>query len=1807
LPQPLTLQPEVKGTGEWLNTATYVFTPGENLRVAMTYTVKVAPLTDMLGAKLDSFSWTFKTTAPSIAQKYPDENTQFVGVTQPISVTFSTEMDKASVESRFTLRRGDGSATAAPISGRFEWDGLVARFNPTAPLTYDTKYTAQLAAGAQDANRASSSKATQWSFTTVKEPAIVATLPKDGDKSSKDIRSGFVINFSAPMDDKHFKYTIVPTITNPSVRFESRGREAENIAARIYGGWLASQEYVVTISGDSLTRYGEKLGKDVVVRFTAAPLEPSLALSVPGMMGMYDANGPQLIYATQTNVERIDYELFRVERNDFMQLIGRNRFQVWQNYRPPAANKLREWSQTPNAPLNASRIVSTTLGQPQGGRPPESPLPPGVYYLNARGAGVAATNKHLLVVSGLNLALKRTDKEALVWVTDLKLGQPVPDVPITLYASPSAQSAGSSAPPLATGKTDKDGLFRATFAGVEAFEPIFALSELDGRIIGAVGSDWNSGVAIWDFDLPAQYQAQDYYANLYTDRSIYRSGQTVYFKGIVRRDNDANYTLPDAQTVPVKVRDGQGKEIFKQDVTLNRFGTFNGEIKLSEAAATGTYDLSIELGTGNRRTVSNVSFVVAEYRRPEFQVETKSDKGEYTQGETIKVETNASYFFGGAVNDAAVTWRLLSEDLFFQLPDEVSLPAAFKGSWDFVDDDLLRHWQRRGEAVREGKGKTDASGKFVFETPADLKDFPLSQSFTLEAEVMDVNHQSVANRVSVPVHKGQYYIGVRPQRYVGAAGTEQAVDVMTVDTQGKLIGNQPISISFYERKWFSVREKREDGGFYWTSTFTDTFVSKLEVMTSAAAPVVARFTPSKGGLYRIVVEGADTNQNKIRSATYLWVAGGEFINWRVENHDRIDLVADKQTYNVGDTAEVLIASPFKDAEALLTIERGTIREVRRIRLTSNSDRVQIPIKPDYAPNVFVSLLLVKGRGPDSPLPQFKLGYASLGVSINAKELQVKVTADKQQYSPNEKATFTIEAKDATGKPVEAEFSIALVDKAVQSLVTDLATALRDAFYGRRGLRVQTAATLVNSIERVNQQTQAEAKGGGGAAAQPGVRRDFRDTAYWNATVTTDATGRAQVTIALPDNLTTWNFMAKGITAATLVGEARADIVSTKDLLVRPVTPRFFVAGDKTQLEAVVNNNGDKDVRANVSIETRELDFDSAAPRLQTITVKAHDKAKVSWSATTPSGVAKAVIKFAASGGADFALQDAVELTIPVLPYSTAEVVATAGQVDTKIAEKIQLPAVADKNAGELTIELAPSLAAANQASLKYLESFDYECSEQTVSKFFPSVVMYQALQRLGVERPATRLALEVNVSRAVQRLYALQTVDGGWGWCARDESKPLLTAYALWSLQVARNAGFAVNQAVMNRAEQFLTRYLDKPVDAKLGYVYNERAFVIFVLSELGRTVTSRAVNLYESRANLGVYGKALLLMTLKRANLQTQALAVQTELTSAAKQSATGASWEEARNDYYLMNTNTRTTALVVMALARTLDPQVVTLTNAVRWLLAARKDGHWQTTQETAWATLALTEYMAASGELQGNYTFNVSLNGKPLGDGAVSKTNIDQARTLTVAVKELALNAANDLLIERNGAEGRFYYAASLRYYLPADQVKALNRGIIVGRQYFAVDSQTLKPTDRAIESAKVGDYVQVKLVVVAPTDLHYLALEDPLPAGFEVVNTTLKTSSVAARAPELKDKNLPEDDPFFGRWYRPWWRYWAYSDLRDDRVAVFATFLGKGTYEYTYMLRASVAGEFRAAPARAYEMYFPEVMGRSAGGVFTVMGN
>ena len=1264
----------------------------------------------------------------------------------------------------------------------------------------------------------------------------------------------------------------------------------------------------------------------------------------------------------------------------------------------------------------------------------------------------------------------------------------------------------------------------------------------------------------------------------------------------------------------------------QQRLTLNPLGAADGSLELGPEASLGYYYMNVRM---TEDVSFGVGFQVAEYRKPEYEVSAKTDKAEYVQGEQMQVTAEASYFFGGPVKNARVHWTLMTADAYFDYQGA--------GWYSFSD---FEWWDTAGTGpfgglISQGAATTDDQGRVTITVPADISRFKSSQRFTVDITIQDANNQAVSTQASAVVHKGAFYVGLSPRGYVLQAGNEGQVDVITVDPQSKPVPRTRVELVVSQVEWLSVREQLEDGKYYWVTRPKKTGVLTKTLTTDANGAAVLEWTPSSPGEYKVDANARDAQGNHIRSGAYIWVSGEDYVAWRQENNDRIKLVADKDEYTIGETAEVLIPSPYQgDVKALVTIERGRVISHEVIDLTTNSEVLRLPITADLVPNAYVSVVIIKGideatQGSTSPAPSFKMGLVQIKVSTKERQLEVRVTprlggSQGQQtaaeaatvVTPRTTVTWDVQTLDASGKGVPADVSLALIDKAVLTLAGDQAGAILDRFYSLRTLGVQTGLTLVLNIDRLVAQLAAEGKGGGGGGGGGGleVRTEFPDIAFWRASVQTDESGKATVEVTLPDNLTTWVMDARAATGDTLVGQSTTEVIASKDLLIRPVLPRFFVEGDRAEIAGVIHNTTDRALQVAYKATADGLELlDEAAG---TVTIPAGGSYKAVWPVKAVAEGDEIVVILQAE--AETArLVDAVEITLPVQRYTTPETIGTSGQVENgeKVLELVRVPADADPTRGELRVNIEPSLAAGTLEGLTYLEHYPYECIEQTMSRFLPNVVTFSALKTLGIVRSdpdgaklATRLPQQVGVG--LQRIYAKQHVDGGWGWWANDRSNPAITAYVVFGLARAKQADFTVDENVLDRAIDYLLRTLKAPDQLK-DWELNQQAFTLYALAEAGQKEPNRAGALYEVKERLGNFGKAYLAMALGLIDDKAAPARIKTLLSDLAGQaitSATSTHWEEGAPDTWNMNTDTRSTAIIIDALTR-LDPEGVASSlgpNAVRWLMSARTANRWETTQENAWAIIALTDWMAATGELEGDYDWRVELNGQALGQGTVTPETVQQVTSLRADIQQLLPGQTNGLVLERTAGAGQtgggqMYYTAHLKTYAPVQDIQPLNRGFAVSREYRLADCGNIDPKAQCptINSAKVGDVIQVKVALVVPYSSYYVIVEDPLPAGTEALDTSLRTTSQSVEGPQVEKEIGKEGEAGYGWWWTP-----THVELRDEKTVMFATSLEPGTYEFTYSIRASLPGTFLTLPVTAYQMYFPEVWGRGAGSTFEV---
>ncbi len=1766
----LSTDPPTQLRGFWVDTASYRADPVPGWQAGQEYTITLAPPTALNGAQLDgALSWHFATAQPRLLAVEPPPYAEKVPLETGIRLTFNTPMDQAATAGAFSLVGEDGLQVAGTIV--WEDDGAQMIFTPTQRLALDTSYTIHLSTRARALTGAPLQSPLDSEFRTVPPPRLVEIQPSDGEQGV-DLYRPVTLVFAGRIDPR----TVMEHITiTPPPDEDDLYTSWSGDAFHLSWDMEPRTRYCVEVEPGIADTYGNLIEKGGATCFTTGD-EPPLFIPLGKAQGDFvtlDAATAPILYAVQRNVPAIELTLRSATNVAEM------------------GESLRTWTERFDAPPNRVTAEAIHLSRR------DAPLPTGYYRLVWDESGWERSL--LIAVIDRHLTLKLSTEEALVWVTDLHSGAPVADAEVRLLGEQGTLIAG--------GTTDEQGLVRIPISGVDSLWDIFgAETGSPGEPgFGVAINGVRGGIGPWRFDAPYEtWKPSPYRAYLYADRPIYRPGQTVRWRLIVREDRDLHYSLPPlGEPVLLELYDCEDSDpIATQPVALSDMGTADGSFTLSEEAQPCPYYRIVPTIGGQRLDDDGLTFAVAAYRKPAFQVEVTPQQDDLLNGQDLRAEVAANYYFGGAVSDAKVHWQIV------RLGDPVPFPLG--GGWGTPSS------PPPGEAetvVAEGGGRTDEEGHFLIEWESTLSEpkdgSTLSgERFRIEATVEDEAGFPVSGEATVSVHPSRLELGIRAEQMVAVAGEKTPVELRAVDWYGAPIAHQPLRVTLAQRTWYRLAEAAPFGPSW---GYTDTLIASFDVQTDAQGKAEALVTPPTAGPYVVAVEGKDEEGNLAHAETFLWVSGMEGAAWQQED-GIVKPVANATSYVPGETAHILLPTPFTTTyQVLMTVERGSILAVEQFITSTANPIVDLPIEAAYAPNVFVSFVAVCTETVGAP--QTVLGTVEVDVEPVLQRLKVELRPDRAEYEPGESAQVQVSVYDADGNPVDAEIGLAVVDKAVLALAEEQSPSIEAAFYGKQPLRIVSGDSLITLASRWSHRFQALQKeaevvavemmvgglgGGVGEGSQPELRHEFPDTAFWEAHLRTGPQGEVQVSIPLPDSLTTWVLDGRAVTADTKVGQAEVEIITTKPFFIRPLTPRFFVAGDEAEVGAIVHNTTDHRLSVEVTLTAEGAQLHSEAA--QSLTLPAGGRARLDWRIAVPEAGGDAVLlTFEGHGGG---YSDRVRPTVgtadeegalPVLRYFSPDVMGTGGAMPSEGSrlEAIVVPQEAGE-ATHLDVLIAPSLVAEMTTQLRALEGEEETAStEAIVSRFLPNAYLYLALTQAEVADPALSEQLSPLVARALQRLYLRQHEDGGWGW---EQSDLQLSAYVTLGMLTAKAAGLAVDETSLRAALQYLTAALVQDSEQAESHPLTVEDALAFYVITLGDEPwpSGLASALYDGREAVGTTGRAYLALAFGLADPADRRLSTLLDrLRSEAFTSANGVHWED--DDPARWCTDIRATSAAVKAFVH-YAPDDPLLPDAVRWLMIADSARMWVTTQELAWETMALLDYAVATGELAGRYSWGLSLNGHAVASGSVSPETVRQTTSVRLGLaddpaKGLVSDRPNALEIARGKGTGVLYYTADFALDRPAEQVEPESRGLSVERLYcdpFRSEEDRCAP----MEEIHTGDLVEVRLKVTVPAQRYFVELTDFYPAGMEPVDPSLLTEPGEVETPPSC-----------------WWFWGGFESphLLDDHATFTARQLSPGTYEVRYLLRATFYGRYRVLPALVSERYFPEVWGRTAGTTLTIL--
>ncbi|MDY6850995.1 MAG: alpha-2-macroglobulin family protein, partial [Thermodesulfobacteriota bacterium] len=1056
-----------------------------------------------------------------------------------------------------------------------------------------------------------------------------------------------------------------------------------------------------------------------------------------------------------------------------------------------------------------------------------------------------------------------------------------------------------------------------------------------------------------------------------------------------------------------------------------------------------------------------------------------------------------------------------------------------------------------------------------------------------------------SRRSSILVHPASFYLGLKTERYVVGPGEKMTVGLIAATPKGRLISDVTTNLVLYRRTWQTVRRKGAGGYYHYISEPTDTVVERVGTKTMDR-PLGLDFTIDKGGFYYVAAGTKDRSGRTVASSVGFYAYGGDSAGWERYDHDRIDLVPDKKDYRPGQTATILIKSPFPQATGLLTVERGGVRRYQVFNVTSPSPVVRVKIQEGDSPNVFVSVLLVRGRisdkldrqGRDPGKPAFKAGYVRLLVKDESSRLKVEVAPDRAQARPGEEVELTVKVADASGRGLKTEVALVVADAALLQLTSENIYFPERLFFAPRSLAVWTTDLRLNLIGRRHYGLKGANLGGGGLGPAPDrYRRRFVSLAFFDPHLVTDDSGLARVKFRLPGNLTNFKIFAVANDNGQKFGTGVSSLRVTKPLLIKPALPNFGGVGDEFTAAIVVHNRSGKAGQATITLSGDNFDLLKTGPRL--VNLKANSSMEVGFPVRILPA-SKAVFRFAAAFGSEW---DAAEFGLPLRFPNPLVTSATFGRLKKSSRESVLVPENADPERGFLTLNVSASLIGALNDAFDYLRAYPHQCLEQKTSQVLGALLYLEWRPRLGGPESAKSRA-EKRIEEYLQELRTFQGFDGGFSfWPETRRTDPYLSAYVVQVLNMVRNSGLPVDGKIFNNSLSYLVRVLNHN---RWPEWYGERerltarVYMAAVLAEAGRPVAPLVENLYEKRKKLSSFELALLLETLSLSGRDEQVARqlkdIKRRLFGRAVITPREVHFEEKYGPRGLMASRARTNAVVLKALLKA-DPGNPHLVPLARWLLRSRQDGHWGGTQNNGLVLLALTEYVKVMEETPPEFSLQAVLDLQPLAQADFTGFETPPLKR-EVPLRDLKKGTKIPLELNLEG-KGAAYYTLRLDYAPQEPDLEPRRAGFAVSRTYTRVKG----PGGKAATGRSFGrgDLVRVDLTLLVPSRRHWVVLEDLVPAGLEPINFNLPTVSKHLQA--LLDKGRKPE-----QYYRRYW--YQHREIRHDRVVIYARVLTEGAYTFSYLCRVVTPGAFIAPGPRAEEMYSPEVSGRGRGRRFEI---
>jgi uncharacterized protein YfaS (alpha-2-macroglobulin family) len=1523
--------------------------------------------------------------------------------------------------------------------------------------------------------------------------------------------SGIEIDFSAAVDAR----TVMEHLTiEPPV--EVRAKAARN-RLTLRGPLSPESRYTLTLRAGLTATDGATLPEAHRVEVSLAPLPMAMGFRGEGMF--LPARGARRIGLETTNVERVTLTIDRVYRNNVLYLVQQQGYSLWQTQGHGRVahvfgDRLHEEKLEIGGPRNRRHTTEIRVDEKLGEHEP------GFYRVGVRREGSWAMEQRWLLVTDLGIVAKRSAEDLLVWVSSFDDLSPVAGAAVRVVSGQNQL--------VAVGRTDARGLLhlrdqREHFA---KHRPAYIVVER--------GEDWSfialdhAGVETSGLDVGgAPALSTGYDAFLYGERDLYRPGETARGVAIVR---DAQLAVPPEMPLRLRHRGPQGRERGTQRLSLGAEGAASFEVPLPETAYTGSHSLELVIGED---IVGRYRFQVEEFvpDRISVEIERSGDPpdGAATPpigpGHPLRYRVSSHYLFGPPAAGLDVESRVSLETAAFA-------PPGFAG---FLFGNADRKFARRELLSREGTLDETGGSRFEVEIPAGLE-VPASLVAVVTARVQERGGRGVAAQTRVPVHPVPYYLGLRKiEEGYAEPGEPVAFELVGAAPDGSEVPTGALRVELLRDEWQTVLRRTPSGSYRYDSELE---ARQIELTSLPAGTARHRFELVTGeyGSYRVVATDPETGASTRLS---FYASGWGFAPWAVENPGRIELDLERDDLRAGERAVVQVRAPFA-GRLLLTVERDRVLHTEVRELAGNTARIELPVRGDWRPNVYVTATLVRSaRALEPGTAARAFGAVPLSVERAMHQMSVRLDAP-EEVRP--RGPLELVAHAAPGSQV----TLAAVDEGVLQLIGQATPDAFAHFYRRRGLAVSSHDIF--SFLLPDFEVEGEARAGGGLAAglrtqmlrTEGIRR-VKPVAFWSGLLTADAGGEVRARFELPEFQGALRIMAVAHHGADF-GAATGATRVRDPLVLLPTTPRFLSHDERAELPVTVRNDTGVARTVKVRLEatgpvelpggdTRELELEDGA------------EAGLHFTLATGSESGEVSLRFSADAGSEHAVAERSLGLRPDLPARTLERAGTLTSSGVTLEEVAALRAEGRSR----SLRIAPSPLVQLYGSLHHLLVYPYGCLEQTVSRAFPLVSLADWAQRLepdllGERDPA------VWVEEAIWRVASMQLPEGGFSlWPRGREAHPWASLYAAHFLMEAERAGHTSAGATLPGALAYAQREaLAKPRYS--GPELERVVYALYVLARAGRADRATMDFVRERHAEALRSTSRVLLGAAYAATGDPDALPA----LAAAVEDAEQVRRQTGGN----FGSTTRNRALLLLGLldADPDDPRIGALaTRLARDALAER----WST-QEAAYALLALGQL--ERGALAADYRGSVWVAGERVGD----------FDTETTVFEGLPIEGEVEIRLESAASDARAYYALHDRG-TPTDAAFAPEAsGLEVERTWLSRDGARLDAP-----RVRQGDLVVARVRVRSQAGrVENLVVQQLLPAGFEVENPRLESSE---SLPWARDADLTAD----------------YVDLRDDRALIFTRLPNKKWRTAYVLMRAVTPGTYRLPPVQVEAMYAPDL--------------